>query len=339
MRQLKIVADEYLRAYADKGVSEIVRLIMANEHGYADYNKESLRQQVSRRKSILTKKEANKPVKAFYVVPSMEDILKAVKPESYNPFDLPLPEDDKAKVFQLPVACNNILFLSDIHVPFHDVLALTTALKYGVDRNVNTIYLNGDIMDFYTLSRFVKDKKLRNLPNELEQGRKFLEVLRKLYPNAHIYYKVGNHDVRWDLHIKNNAGDFEGMEEFGLPAMLHFSKHGIQLIESTTIAHIGKLIALHGHELYGTGGVNPARALWMKVNCSAIMSHVHRTSEHSAVNIKDDMFTCWSTGCLGTLRPNYNPNSSYNHGFAWIETNPNGDFKVANNRILNGKIL
>lgn len=320
-----------IHSYKDSGLTprEIATKILPQTN-YS--NIESLRVHIYR----IMKDE--KP-KSFASTSSFNEILRELKPENYNPFNLPIPEDDSAKKFKLPVMCNNILFLSDIHVPFHDIPALTVALKKGKERNVNTIYLNGDIMDFYTLSRFVKDKKLRNLPNELEQGREFLKILRDLFPLAKIYYKIGNHDIRWDLHIKNNAGDFEGMDEFALGTMLHLNKYDIELIDSTTVVEIGKLMALHGHELYGTGGVNPARNLWLKVKCSAIMSHVHTTSEHTEVNLKDEIFTTWSTGCLSVLRPHYNPNSRYNHGFAIIETTLNGDFKVENFRINNGKLL
>jgi hypothetical protein len=48
------------------------------------------------------------------------------------------------------------LVLSDVHIPYHDEDALTTALEWGLNNDVDTIILNGDIMDCYPVSSFVK---------------------------------------------------------------------------------------------------------------------------------------------------------------------------------------
>jgi hypothetical protein len=290
------------------------------------------------RKANLIHQEAPKH-HSFSSTASFNEIKKAVSPESYNPYNLPTPEDDTAKVFHLPIADNNIGLLCDIHVPFHDMVALTTAIKSLKERKVNTIYLNGDIIDFYSVSRFVKAKHLRNLANELQKTREFLTILRDIFSECRIYFKVGNHDARWDHYIASNAGEFEGLVEFSLSNLLHLPTHQITLIESTTRAKAGNLNIIHGHEIYGSGGVNPARALYLKTGTSVIQSHVHRTSEHAEPDLDGKLKACWSVGCLSDLRPKYNPNSKYNHGFAHIQTSFNGDFHVDNKKIFNGKIL
>jgi len=283
--------------------------------------------------------KTEKPKYSFASTASFSDIKQAVMPNSYNPFNLPTPEDDRAKTFQLPVGCNNVAVFSDIHCPFHDISALTTAFKFAKERHVNTIYLNGDIIDFYTISRFIKKKNLRNLPNELHKCREFLTVLRDIFSDCTIYYKIGNHDLRWDNYIASNAGEFEGMEEFSLSTMLHLPKHKIHIIESSTVARIGNLNIIHGHELFGSGGVNPARALFLKTGCSTMQSHVHRTTEHTEPDLEGKIKACWSIGCLADLRPEYNPNSKYNHGCAQVQTDGSGSFHVDNKKIFNGKIL
>jgi len=69
-----------------------------------------------------------------------------------NPYGLPQTEAKPFEPYILPKANNNILFLSDIHLPYHDMNALTLALNYGKEKDVNTIYLNGDIIDCYKAS-------------------------------------------------------------------------------------------------------------------------------------------------------------------------------------------
>jgi hypothetical protein len=109
-------------------------------------------------------------------------------PEQSNPLDLPPSQESNYKPYKLPINHNNILIIGDIHVPYHNIQALTLALKYGLENEVNTILLNGDIIDFYAISRFEKDPRKRNFGHEVLMTRQFLATLRKLFPNAAIYY-------------------------------------------------------------------------------------------------------------------------------------------------------
>jgi hypothetical protein len=61
--------------------------------------------------------------------------------------DLP-PSLSKQRVFvDLPVSSNNILWMSDIHLPNHDIDAINLATKFGIDKKINCIVLGGDILD------------------------------------------------------------------------------------------------------------------------------------------------------------------------------------------------
>lgn len=254
-----------------------------------------------------------------------------------NDFNFPEPLDDEIKVHSLPVGCDKVLVLSDIHIPFHTISALTAAIKYGLDRGANCVYLNGDITDCYSISRFEKEKRLRDLNREIEMTREFFSILRATFPNVPIYYKIGNHEARWDLLIRTNAKEFEGISDFEFSSVFRFNQYGITQIGDKDIAKIGDLYIIHGHEMYGGGGINPSRSLFLKTMRSTMMSHVHRTTEYSGKDISGKFITCWSIGCLSQLRPKYNPLSQYNHGFAFIETHKN-EFFVENKRIENGKI-
>lgn len=256
-----------------------------------------------------------------------------------NEFGLPTPVDDSVKTFKLPTGCDNILFITDLQIPFHDISAITCALKYGLKENVNTIYINGDLVDFYSISTYQTEKSKRDLVGEIEMTREFLQILRERFPNAHIYLKRGNHEIRWERYIFNNAKMFEDLQELQFSAMFHLDKYNVHLIEDTTIVSIGGLTALHAHEIRGVGGVFPARTLFTKTLSSAICGDCHRTSEYTAKTITDRFHTCWTVGCLSVLRPNYSAGALYNHGFAHITTQANGDFKVRNFRILDGQIL
>ena len=78
------------------------------------------------------------------------------------------------------------LVISDIHIPYHDDEALEVALKAGEKAKVDTVVLLGDVLDFYRISRFSKDPRRKSVTLEMEEGRAFLEQLRKRFPKARI---------------------------------------------------------------------------------------------------------------------------------------------------------
>lgn len=257
-----------------------------------------------------------------------------------NPFGLPESLENIYEPYVLPKHASNILLLSDIHVPYHNIQALTLAIKYGVDHGCNTIFLNGDVVDFYAISRFEKDPRKRNLSKEILMTREFLATLRKIFPTQEIFYKCGNHDVRWDHYIMKNAPDLLGLDEFDFQTVMRLGDLGIKFIPDKQIVHAGKLNILHGHELVQSilSPVNIARGLYTKAKDNSICGHHHQTSEHTEKSINGKVVTCWSVGCLSELHPDYSPHNRWNHGFAHIEVEQNGDFEVFNKRIIGGKV-
>ena len=59
----------------------------------------------------------------------------------FNPFGLPETDEVEYIPFVLPKECTKILYLSDIHIPYHNISALSTAMKFGLDRDADTIFL------------------------------------------------------------------------------------------------------------------------------------------------------------------------------------------------------
>ena len=253
-----------------------------------------------------------------------------------------IPETDYKKLepFVIPRGNNNILFLSDIHLPYHDVKALELAIDYGKKNKVNAVYLNGDTMDMYQMSRFIKDRRLRDMNSELEMARNFFEYLQSEL-KCPIYYKMGNHEDRLEHYLKINAPELFGIHDFKLENLLRFGQYGVQLIESKQMTYAGRLALLHGHEFGHSvfSPVNPARGLYTRTKESSVIGHHHQTSEHSEKSLSGDVVTTWSVGCLCGLSPDYFPFNKWNHGFGHIKVNPDGDYNFTNIRIINGKIV
>lgn len=260
-----------------------------------------------------------------------------------NPFNLPESWSEERKVFKIATGCNKIGFLSDFQVPFHDVQAIKTACKWLKEKGVNTIFINSDFVDFYGLSSFIKDPRKRDFKAELDTAKTVLKWLRAEFPTQTIYYNLdGNHERRYERYMMVKAPELMDIANFDLVDVLELSTHKIIPIKGYDRVEIGKLICVHGDTVFrGFGSpVSKARTVWMKTKSSCIASHVHQTDEYNTKDIAGKLFTCWTTGCLMSLNVEYNPHGNeYNHGFAYIETDRNGDYSVENKRIYNGKVL
>lgn len=255
-----------------------------------------------------------------------------------NPFYLPEEDNEPFEPFVLP-AGKKYGILSDIHFPYQDNKALTCALQHLKDQKVHGIILNGDILDMYQLSRYEKDPKKRRFSQELEIGRQFLTMLKKEF-DVPIYYKIGNHEERYEAYLRIKAPELLDIEEFRLDVLLRFREHGCHLITDKRPIKAGKLNIMHGHEFGRSvfSPVNPARGYYMRAKTNVICGHNHQSSEHTEPDMDGRVVTTWSMGALCNLRPQYMPFNKWNHGFAMVEVFQDGGFNVDNIRIMGGKI-
>lgn len=256
-----------------------------------------------------------------------------------NPYELPESDADDWPPFIIPKGNNKILLLSDIHIPYHDVKAVEMAVEYGKEQGVNTVILNGDIMDCYALSRYEKDPRKRRFSEELEMTREFLGWITNELP-AKYYYKIGNHEERYEAFLRIKAPELLDLTEFRLDVLLHFGQFGIDLITDKRVIKAGELNILHGHEFGRSvfSPVNPARGYYMRSKTNIIAGHNHQTSNHMETNLNGKVIGAWSTGCLCELHPQYMPINKWNLGFAVIHVQKDGSFEIDNLSIINGKI-
>jgi len=259
-----------------------------------------------------------------------------------NPYKLPATESEERKPFILPKANNNILLISDLHIPYHSIEAITAALDYGKKMEINTIFINGDLLDFYKISRFSVDPRQRSVKYEFDSAKSFLRTLRQEFPNAGIYWAKGNHDVRYEHYLMAKAPEIFDDPYYSLEERLRLNEEKVHLIGDKQIIKAGKLSIHHGHLMFRGvfAPVNIARGLFLRAKQSMIVSHTHKESSHTETNLDGEITTCWSTGCLCDLSPDYAPfANSYCHGFAHIQVHDKGYFSVNNLRIYKGKIL
>ena len=233
------------------------------------------------------------------------------------------------------------LIVSDLHLPYHDIDAIEIALEKAYKENVDSIYLNGDILDFYQVSRFTKEGGAMSIKEERDMFFEFIGWIKSNF-DVPIYFKAGNHEERLAKYINDKAPDLAQLPELTLSGFLKLDDLGVQFVDGRQKAMMGKLIVVHGHEFGESifSPVNPARGLFLRAKSSTLAGHNHQTSEHHENNLKNDSMACFSTGCLCQLTPNYRPfaYTKWNHGFAIVEIDSDDTFEVSNYRIIDGKV-
>lgn len=254
------------------------------------------------------------------------------------------------------------LCLQDAHVPFHDDAAMAAVFDHARKLDPDTILFNGDMADFYGVSRWDRNPSKEDLWGELQQSRAVLGTFRQEFPRAKIIWKLGNHEERWEHYIWKKAKElwelpftkFEHMMTGAIPEsddennprtaqpQIGSKENGDQIIfvKDQRIIRAGKHLGiLHGHELpQGTSSpVNFARTLFLKTMECCIAGHHHRSSQHDGRTMFGRQIACWSTGCLCDLTPDYRRINQWNHGFAVIIVRGE-KFEVQNLRVIKGKV-
>lgn len=226
--------------------------------------------------------------------------------------------------------------LSDVHVPYHSEIAVAAAIGFLKDQNLVGLLLNGDIADFYAISRYMKDPKHRDFKGELEAVRDFIAYVRQEFPEIPIVYKLGNHEERWTHWLWQHAAEISDDPRMSLGAWLDLDKHDVTLVEDKRPVMLGKLPVLHGHELPSgmAAPVNVARGAFLRTLSTCLVGHSHRTSNHAESDMWHHETATWSTGCLCDLRPDYARINRWNWGFAVCTVHDRGAFDVNNYRVM-----
>ena len=269
-----------------------------------------------------------------------DDLQTPLNYDTRNTFEGFESSAPKLKTFKLPTSIKSVLFLSDIHLPYQDNDSLIAALDYGVAQNVDCVWLNGDIMDMYQASAHEKLPSKADLKYEIDFTKDFFLRLRKLFPKATIYFKEGNHEVRWRRMLMRKAPEIIGVAEFDLPVILNLNQNSVHWIPNSTLVKFGNLSVIHGNEFMGAGGKHPATNLYNKAKVDIIAGDKHRTDTSIVTDLNKNVTKVYSVGCLCDLNPEYYlmGHTQWNHGFAHIKIS--GDKTIVQNYRIdsNGEI-
>lgn len=253
-------------------------------------------------------------------------------------YNLPESFEENFQHFYLPANIKNLGVMNDTHIPYHSIRAIDEAIDYFISKSVDALLLNGDVIDCYMLSKFQPDPRKRHFAEEILAFQQFIRILKENV-TQNIYYKLGNHEERYEKMMIIKAPEFLNVPNFDFENVLGCYELGITVIKDKRIVYCGKLPIFHGHELrIASVAVNPARSLFLKTKANAMCGHLHRTSQHTEPSINEDI-SCWSVGHLGDEHPIYAPINNWNHGISRVEKNEPGDFEVINFPLKQNKLF
>jgi predicted phosphodiesterase len=247
------------------------------------------------------------------------------------------------------------LIMADMHYPYHSAENVDIAINHGLKRGVTELVVAGDGCDMEAISYWFS-KELRDVPfeDELELAKEELNKLASYFSLCRKIYIRGNHESRLLSYVCQNARKIKNIKIGGkalasVKDLLDLDTMGFEYVDNLELIqnglkafHIGKLYILHGDEppKVTYSAINPAKLYYERLYTSAVVFHLHRSSEWIISKPLDGTFDgCWTGGCLCSMSPNYAVINRWHPGFMIVERDSEGYFEVNNHRIVNGRVV
>ena len=336
-KQCAETIDNYMNRFRGKDFANrtLARQIVRENPGLFEQNEKAIEMVRGRIRYL---RGAQGPVNRMKV--GKEFYREEQKPSEYMKAFMERAEPTLDQQWYLPESIKKPLVISDLHIPYHDYAAIMTALDHGFARDIDAIYINGDLIDFAKISRWAKDPTGPRVQVEIDMVREFLNGIVAL--GLPVFWKIGNHEDRWNFYLIQQAPELSDLDALQISNVLDLHSLDIELIGSRQMAMFGSLVVIHGHEFGQSffNPVNPARGLFLRAKTSALAGHNHQTSKHSESNLNGKEMSCFSTGCLCDMRPEYRPFAftKWNLGAAIVELD-GAWFDVENFEIINNRVV
>lgn len=170
------------------------------------------------------------------------------------------------------------VIVSDVHVPFHSDDLVDSAVRLIRKLKPHNVIINGDLVDFFELSRFCVDTSRQDqVQADIDTAVKIQARIRKAAPDARIIFNEGNHDNRIWTYLLKNAPALKSIR-----ALDHAELFGHRDLEIQSFTGAGfrirpTFLVKHGTMVRGEAGAT-AKAELMAAGVSGVSGHTHRLS-------------------------------------------------------------
>lgn len=236
--------------------------------------------------------------------------------------------------------------LSDFQAPFQLDQCVALCCAYLKRFKTDVLILNGDIVDFYMLSRFLKiGRGPKSLGEEIRiTNEKVLEPILKAAGNAKIFWIEGNHEFRLKSFIANMTnGVLDDLPGTSIQDVFHMKERGIKYVDGFTTKgpfkgskHGNGVFHLTEHLLLTHGAytsVHAAKKTVETVGKSVIYGHVHKEQTWRQKTTFGPDLVGMGAGCLCD-EPEFIKFPNYTRGFVTGMFNPTtGEWSADHKRI------
>jgi predicted phosphodiesterase len=203
----------------------------------------------------------------------------------------------------------------DSHYPFESPSATSAFIQFIRKFRPDTVILNGDILDCYELSKYLKVPSKKTFKTGILKASEFLETIRSILPDADIRYVFGNHEQRYDKTILCKLPEMFGNIE-SLDEKLPCKKLGISVHKNIQSAEwtMWHNVAVGHFDRVCEGAGMTALRLMMKKGNDLVQSHTHRLGATAHAWLNRTTYA-YEAGCLCSLSPPYDKNPDWQSGF------------------------
>ena len=261
----------------------------------------------------------------------------------------------ETKVNEMSGKYKKVMLTSDYHIPYMKQESYNITKKFAKKYKPNIFIINGDLIDFYSISSFdKKPDRADTVRTDITQASKVLKDLRKILGNkTEMYLLVGNHEARFQKYLWRHAPELYGVSGLTLPEQLKLKDLNIEYVDADndywaeTKGHlkIGDFVIMHGDSKLNGASYSKYSCYGLKnTMLNGIQQNVAQGHSHRLGLFYHNDFVGLELGCLcktpdmsnwqngfGTFEV-YN-NKSYNHRVYKIK----GNQLVVNGSVIDGK--
>jgi predicted phosphodiesterase len=225
------------------------------------------------------------------------------------------------------------MVINDIQIPYQDTRVM--ALVYGFIRNLkpNGVILNGDIVDCYAISDFVRSPSgPHSIMPEVRGAGKLMGAIAP-YTSSRVWIG-GNHEDRLRRYEWKRLPELAEHPDLGFESLFKLSDYGFDWQPYGSFYNLGKLMVTHG-SLVSKHSAISAKNHFDKYGTSVLVGHTHRLGVYYKRNVRG-VHGAWENGCLCRLDPEYVQHPDWQQGFSVVNVWPGGRYAVQQIPILPG---
>lgn len=197
-----------------------------------------------------------------------------------------------------------VVVAGDFHVPFEDEDCVDLFIEFLSRVKPGGLVLNGDIGDFYILSRFDKSpERILGLQGELDGQREMLRRVRGVMPEGSwIELHEGNHDKRLQKWVYSHP-EVASLRVLQIPYLLGLEELRIGFVRYKDVMNVSGYVVHHGVKVRSQSGYT-ARANVDDYGVSVITNHTHRFGRYYK-RVGGRLVMGIENGCMCRLDPEY----------------------------------